>query len=433
MIADKILLVTREGWLSLSAGEFSEIPSLPKLKGPTLVVTDFDEAPVGVLRFEGKPAYAAALVEKYVRAQGLTEGAAHIVLHRVNSVPGGCLALYTAVSLESWQRMQQWAEQQTDHCIVVVLASFLDSGLKQGQARVLRLGRTLHLVGLGEAGVFHASVSAIGRTEEDLQVAVRALAAQARSDLSKGITGPVQWGCVDGGDLDIESGYAAAFAEASRLPCEMLAHEQLLSVQKTPVASALPGLCATMGVRSAQATLLSRLSWWSESLVAPMAAVTAVVAVGLMVLGVLTQSQAVSEAQINRDQQKQVDALELRIASANKVEVESGLTSVADFARQLGDGAVYDPVTMLQLVRQAAGSDIRIQRVKLESQMDKKRSFRVDGVTERSGVAALSSFLAQTSASGWKAEPLDPAEQLPGAFSYRLTAKVSAPVPGDLL
>ena len=51
MIADKILLVTREGWFSLAAGAFSQIPALPKLKGPTVVVADFDEAPVGIEGF----------------------------------------------------------------------------------------------------------------------------------------------------------------------------------------------------------------------------------------------------------------------------------------------------------------------------------------------------------------------------------------------
>ncbi|BEU94470.1 FlxA-like family protein [Acidovorax sp. DW039] len=425
MNVQKLLLVTREGWFEITPGALVEIPALPRLKAPAVVVTDFDEAPIGVHRYEGKAAYAAPVIEKHARSQGLTEGAAHIVVHRLASVPGGCIALYTAVALDAWQRMQQWASQQPDHCIVVTLGDLLNNGLQKGQARVLRLGRTAHLVGVNESGVFHASVSAIGRSADDLEGAVRSLASQARHELGKGIKAPVQWGCALGADIATEQRLAAAWGDAARMECTLLPHAEMVAGQRGPVVSALPQWVRSLKGSSVQASPLAKLAWLSESLVAPMAGVTSVVGLGLLLLGVLVQSQAEQEKRAASTQLAQAQAIEARITQANKIEPSATFAPVAEFARQLGDGAAYDPVAMVHLVKQAAGTDIRIQRIRLEPFGNYKRTFRVDGVTTQGGLAAVSRFLSHTKAAGWRAEALDPVEQLPGAFSYRLIAENS--------
>ena len=422
MIAHQHLLVTRDGWFRLSTAGYSEMAPWSKVDGPCVAVTDFDEAPVGAHRFQGRPSHAAAVVEKHVRAAGLTDGPARIVLHRVDNVPDGCIALYTAVPLELWQRFQQWAGQQHDHCMVVPMAGLLASRLKAGQARVLHSGRTLHLAGRSEAGVFYLCASAVGRSDGDLHAAARALGLQAQGELAKGIRQPVLWACTVANGMEAETGHAAAFAGAAQLECRTEAHDLLASELTPTVVSALPGLCAALQVHTVQATAPRRLAWWSESLVGPLAAVTAVVGAGLMVLGVWTQSEAAGERQIAGRLRLQGDALEARIQAANRVAVPVEFAPVAQFARQLADSATYDPVAMLQLVRQAAGEQVRIQRIRFELQADKKRSYRIDGVTEKEGLAAIRRFLAQTQAAGWTSEPLDPAEQSPGAFSYRLTA-----------
>lgn len=422
MNVEKLLLVTREGWFEITAGALVEIPAWPRLTSPAVVVTDFEEAPIGVHRYEGKAAYAAPVIEKHARAQGLTEGAAHIVVHRLGTVPGGCVALYTAVALDVWQRMQQWAERQSDHCMVVSLGGLLESSLQKGQARVLRLGRTVHLVGINDAGVFHASVSAIGRSAEDLEGAVRSLASQARNELAKGVKGPVLWGCALGGSIAAEQRLASAWGDAARLDCTLRPHAEMVAGQRGPVVSALPQWTKTLKGRAIEASALARLAWRSESLVAPMTAVTAVVGLGLLLLSVVVQNQAASENRAAGTQLELAQKMEARIAQANKIEPSAAFAPVAEFARQLGDGAAYDPVAMVQMVRQAAGNDIRIQRIRLEPFGTQKRTFRVDGVTTQGGLAAVSRFLAHAKAAGWRAEPLDPVEQSPGAFSYRLVA-----------
>lgn len=429
MTPDKLLLITRDGWYSLADGYLSQIPAWSKVDGSVLLVTDFDEAPVGVLRFEGKPAYAAAMVEKHVRDEGLTDGATHIVLHRTVSVPDGCLALYTAVPLELWQRLQQWTRQQTDHCLLVTMASLLVAGLKPGEARVLRAGNLLHLVGFGDAGVFYAS--AVGYGSEDFQGATRILAAQSRVELGRDIKGPVQWACALGGDMATENTYAEAFAAATGIACVILTHAPLITGRKAQVVSALPALCARLTFRSIEGPLLARLAWLSEGAIAPLAGATAIVGLALLGLGMLVQNQSGVEDRLGKQLLGQVGVLEGRIAAANLVDAPASFAPVAEFARQLGDGATYDPVAMLKLMRQAAGNTIRIQRIKLESgaNANTKRTYRIDGVSEKGGLDAVKNLLAQTQRAGWRADPLEPAEQAAGAFSYRLTAFASSPAP----
>ena len=114
---------------------------------------------------------------------------------------------------------------------------------------------------------------------------------------------------------------------------------------------------------------------------------------------------------------------------AQETALPAGFAPVAAFARQLGDGAAYDPLLMLQLVQRAAGSQLRVQRIKLETLGENLKSFRVDGVSPNTGLADITVFLAELRASGGTAEPLDPLEQTPGAFSYRLNAAPKSPLP----
>jgi hypothetical protein len=67
-------------------------------------------------------------------------------------------------------------------------------------------------------------------------------------------------------------------------------------------------------------------------------------------------------------------------------------------------------------------------RIKLDVENDKKKSFRIDGVSENGGSAAVGRFLAHVQAAGWQAEPLDPSVQVIGAFSYRFTPLIASPV-----
>lgn len=424
-----LVLVNHDGWFQLAGGVFSEIPAWPKLSAQTLVVTDFNDTILGVHRFEGKLAYAVPMIEKHVRTQGLTDGDVHINLHWVDSVPGGCLAFYSAVPLALWQRLQSWADQQADHCMVVNLAGLLCDGLKSGQARIVRSGRSLHLVGRNPAGIFHCAADAIGKSGAELEAAVRALAVQSLANLAKSASQPVLWACVATEDLAAEALCAKVFSEQAQVDCQLYTHAELAGASGGAVLSALPALCEGLGWNAVEASTLRRLAWVSEQIVAPLAAVTLVVAAGLFGTTWVASHKAVKERDVAMQLQNQASAVEDRVAAANQMALPAGFAPVAAFARQLGDGAAYDPLLMLQLVQRAAGSQLRVQRIKLETLGENLKSFRVDGVSPNTGLADITVFLAELRASGWTAEPLDPLEQTPGAFSYRLNAAPKSPLP----
>jgi hypothetical protein len=428
MMDRKILLITREAWYLMSDTEIKEVPAWSRIESPTLVVTDFEDAPVDLHRFEGKLAHATALVEKHARTTGLSEGETHIVLHRVIPAPGGGLAFYTAVPLDQWQRMQAWSAQQHDHCLLVVSANLLEQGLVQGQARVLRLRCVIHVLGLNDTGLFHASVTVIGGGEGNLSTAIQALAVKARADLAAGIEQPVQWACGLADDLQTEIRYASVFAQAALTECQLLKHTLWPESNGSNKASTLPGMCLDLNSRAILASFPRRLAWVSETLVAPLAAVTAVLGLGLTTLGMAMQNQALEKQQHLLERTSQAQALEARINAANQIEVAANIESDGIFVRRLALGAIFDPVAMLQLVRQASTQDIRILRIKLDVENDKKKSFRIDGVSENGGSAAVGRFLAHVQAAGWQAEPLDPSVQVIGAFSYRFTPLIASPV-----
>lgn len=421
MIYD-IIFVLKGGWYRLGQGTVTEVEPWSAQAGPTMLVTDFDQAHVGMHRFDGKPGYAAAVIEKHVRTVGLAEGSSHIALHHTTQVADGCFSLYTAVAMETWQRTQQWATEQGDHCLPIALGSLFFEGLMKGQARVTRLERTLHLCGHNDVGVFYASVSAVGNTADDFKVAIRALCIQSRADLIKGISKPVQWVCISSISLEQEAVMVATFSDLTKVDCKLVELEKCLDAQGTVMYTAIPLLCRKMRLGAAQAPWLARLAWRAESFMIPAAALSAVAGVVFIVMAGLLHDQATTATQQVRKISNEADTLEARVSAANAMETPLGFAPVAAFAQQLGDGATYDPVAMLQLVREAAGQDIRIQRLKLESFADKKRVFRVDGMTEKSGISAITRFIAVTQSAGWQAEAIDPAEQLPGAFSYRLVA-----------
>lgn len=422
MMVDNLVLVTRDGWQQLHEGALTEVPAWLTLDRPSLVLTDFEEASVGSYRMDGgKPAYAIPMIEKRARSEGLVDGQAHIVVHRTLAVHGGYQTFHTLVGLEFWQRLQQWASQQKDHCILVPLGALLSDGLRPGQARVVALGRSLHCFGHGHGGLFHASANAIGRSTDDLLASVRVLHGLVRADLAKGIDGPVAWASVLDLDVQRSEQLLAQWNDVSAVPASAVALTTFATAEGQAL-SALPALCRRLSLRALLNPWLDRVAWWSENLVAGLAAVVAVVAVGLGGLGLYARVQSKVEHDRSAQAQRELQVLEARIEATNAQDIPTAFAPVADFARKLGDGARYDPLPMLATLKAAAGREIVIKRLRLESVGDRERSFRVDGFTQSGSVEALSQFLGHLKTAGWSASPLEPGEAGPRAFSYRLMA-----------
>lgn len=424
MKPEQIVLVSPQGWFEFAHGQVREIQPWPTLQGPTAVVVDFPDAQVGVQFCKGKPAYAAAQIERTVRDEGLIEGAVQVCIHRQIGHEDSSQSLYTAVSLPQWQELQSWAARQTDHCMVMPLAGLLAVQRGGDEALVLRSGSQLHVFGEHDGRMHYAAAAALGTDPSDFLIPVRAALGQLKLGGWKGSPRACRWAAVRASDLASEQRLVDALAEAGVADAKLLPHESYGDdAQAFASSSALPVLLQAVPSRAWAVPTLRRLAWFSERHVLPLAATVAVVAVGLGVFAFLADRTA-NEAQLSAAAlRSEVEELRQRIGVASDQRAAAMDAPELMFARQMGFAVVHDPVRMLATVRKAAGQQIRIQRVQLtKANPPVPARFRVDGVVADGSAEALSRFLAELRADGWQAESTAPGDSASGAFAYYLRA-----------
>lgn len=427
MNVNHVYRIGPQGWQFIQGNEWVDAPPWPRLSHPALVVLDTDDVPSDVWRFEGKPEFASALIEKRVRTEGLVEGAAHIVVHRLIKSPTGFQVFFSAVAIEAWQRLSGWASQQADHCIVMTSAGLLCSGIKAGQGRVLVSERHLALFVHAEASMAYFSAHALGQGGRAVVEGGQLLGSNARGTLSLGNKLRLELGGLWSPQTDADlMEVADAFAQASDtvpalMPVAMYTGGGGL------VHSVLPALAASAALTQALNPGVDRLAWRAESWVGGLTAVTAVVAVGLVGLGIFLGQQAQQQRQAAAASLTALQQLEARIQAVNKIEASERLVPVAEFAQRLDSGARYDPIELLNTLKTHAGTDVRIQRVRLDtSQQARAKIYRVDGVAALDASGAVVRFVNALQAAGWSLKAVDPADSAPGAFSYELVASAAA-------
>jgi Tfp pilus assembly protein PilN len=423
------------GWQLCLGREVHEVPAWPRLRHPAVAVLDLDDIHTGVWRFDGKPEHAQALIEKRVRLEGLIEGQAHIVVHRLLRHPGGFQACFSAVPLEIWQRATAWAAEQPDHCLLVPGAGLLVHGVADGQGRALVSERRWQAYAQYEGGMAWVSVQGLGQGEAALDSAAQLMASQWRQALPLGVNPRVEvgalwaWATAGGDAAGVEGGVQAlqtVLGQVNRLPTQVLA----------PVGEG--GLVHTGLVALAQAAAgaqavnpgLALLAWRAERWVGALAAVTVLAGAGLVGLGLYARHEAGVQRQAAGALKSEFEQLQRRVQAVSELKPPARLLPVTEFARKLDDGDRYDPIALLAVLRRVTVPQIRIQRVHLETGAGAKaRAYRVDGVVGLDTSAAVPEWVAALASAGWSVRAVDPVETGPGAFSYELVAKATAVQP----
>lgn len=427
MSTEHIYRVTNAGWLHCHGHQVEDVPAWPRLTHTALVVLDLDDVFTDVWRFEGKADYASALVEKRVRTQGLVEGAAHIVVHRLVKMPGGFQVYFTAISLELWQRCTQWAQEQADHCLVMTAGGLLCHGVSSGHARLMLSQRRLMSFAQTEEGMVFGSTQALGSGISAMASAAQVLTANQGALLARLGAEAVEWGTMwTTNPADIDTCHAAVRNVLGGAPGVMPTTELAMGGER--VHTVLPQLARDAAGRHALNPLVERVAWRAERWVASITAVTALVGVVLVTVGVLVGQAADQQREDGQSQRGELAALQQRIQAVSTVEAPQKLLPVAEFSRALDEGARHDPVAFLALLKSSAGKDIRIQRVRLETAtgVNKGRAFRVDGVMAAGASASVTRWVSQMIAAGWTLKAVDPTYTGPGAFSYELVSSVTA-------
>lgn len=427
MSAEHVYRVANSGWLHCHGHQADDVPAWPRLTHSALVVLDLDDVFTDVWRFEGKADYAIALIEKRVRTQGLVDGAAHVVVHRLLKLPGGFQVFFSAISLELWQRCTQWAKEQDDHCLVMMAPGLLCHDVSSGNARLMLSQRRLLGFVHTEEGMVFGSTQALGSGPSAMASAAQVLTANQSALLTRLGPEAVEWGVLWSAQAaDCGTCLAALHSVLGGDPIVIPAQELALGGER--VQTVMPKLARQAAGRHALNPFVETVAWRAERWVAPITVVTALVGLVLAIVGVLVGQMAEQQQSAGLNQRAELTALQERIQAVSTVEAPQKLLPVAEFSRTLDDGARHDPVAFMALLKASAGNDIRIQRVRLEAAagLTRTRAFRVDGVIAQGASASVTRWVSQMTAAGWKLKAVDPTYTVPGAFSYELVAVATA-------
>ena len=427
MNAEHVYRIASAGWWHCHGHEAEEVAAWPRLTHSALVVLDLDDVFTDVWRFEGKSEYASALIEKRVRTEGLVDGAAHIVVHRLIKLPRGFQAFFSAVSLETWQRCTQWAKEQADHCLMMMAPGLLCHNVGDDKARLMLSQRRLMCFAQTEAGMIFGVTQALGSGPSAMASAAKVLTANHSALLPRLGPEAVQWGTLWTTEAsDTDTCLDAVRSVLGGAPFVMPAQELAWAGER--VHAVLPALAHESAGRQALNPAVDRMAWRAERWVAPMAVVTALVGLMLAIVGVLVGQLAEQQRTASMNQRSELTALHERIQAVSTVEAPQKLLPLAEFSLAMEAGARHDPVAFMALLKAASGKDIRIQRVRLEAPAGqaRARAFRVDGVVAPGASASVTRWVTQMAAAGWTLKAMDPTFAVPGAFSYELVAAQTA-------
>lgn len=383
---------------------------------------------VGVVSLNGKPQFAAVLIERQLRQSGDIDGDAKVLVHEILRHRDSYMALYSAVPLPQWQRFQSWLEAQPVLCVAFSWLALLHHGLEEGNARVVQDGvRLTYLARDGRQFAFF-NVVAFSDGEEDLESAGRSLALQVlqsqtdrRSAARPEADAPVEWVPLlnRGGD----SGAALrGFEQAFGVTCRVIQQSFQAGDGQQAFFSGLPWAASMLHPRQAIGQRLDRWLYTLERMAAPTVGLAIAVGVALGALGASWLLEA---------DRKQTEALKIEGSVASMAERQQGPARVSpvreDLSRQLTfqqdalrlvDGV--DLHHLLDALHGASSGRVRILSVRLEERSAPKAGAAapaspgsevfIEGLLPEArepGDAVLSGFVQQLNAAGWRVEPAE--------------------------
>ncbi|WP_435101177.1 hypothetical protein [Arhodomonas sp. AD133] len=430
MTSDTILTATGRWRLLGRDGHLRSIPPYGRVDRSVRVITDFEDAHIGVLRFEGKPQYARAIIERHVRDAGWVEGPSHVIIHRLNRHHGGGQAFFTAVTLAVWQRTLDWARLQRRHCLILPLGALL-AGPGGPRARILHLGPRLRCFADTDQGMRFEDVFAGGGGTDAQRRAARtlgtSLAALKPAGNDTAATFPhIEWLAADTDSPAREEALADEVRAVAGATVTVSAARPFRDPEGSHgddgIHSALPAHVERLGAGAAVNPIVERIAWWSEAWAMPVVAGVAALALGLAVAGHYARTLADDEVARARALDDRIAQRESALEAARRPDADDRLRRVSEFVTALARGIAYSPAVVLRDVRDAAAPPLAIHRVRIKRDRQGRYHLRVDGIDRsRDASAAVRAFLTALRRRGWQSQPLEPASSAPGSFSYRLT------------
>ncbi|HAI58825.1 MAG TPA: hypothetical protein DCM32_02985 [Xanthomonadaceae bacterium] len=248
----------------------------------------------------------------------------------------------------------------------------------------------------------------------------------------------------DPAQVALDDAMAEAFATNSGASVTLAAHVTVNDASGRRYRSAVPPLLAQATAAIAVNSPVSRAMHMAERVLPWASAASLLLAVGLGALGGRWTLAAHQESTRADALRAEIAVLDERIGSlAARQALPTDYQALLGFiARATALGAALDPTATLLELRAAAGADVRLLRLRLESAPGQPITLRVDGTVNYAAANAadqgqqVARFVQRLRDAGYVPTAIDPqvgntAGSAPGGlFSYRLTRAADADAPG---
>src|ERR1035437_9869447 len=176
-----LILSVQGAWYNRSEQTWAPSLQQPRLLPQSHILSDFDNAPCGVMMVDSRPDFAAAVIEKQLRSEGLVDGEAHVLTHRIISAGGGCRVFYTAVPLAVWQATFGWLHGQASVGLLFSVEAAMLALAQRHDAVLCRIGRQFRFLVAQAGNLIYLSSTAFSDDPDDIETALLNLADQART------------------------------------------------------------------------------------------------------------------------------------------------------------------------------------------------------------------------------------------------------------
>jgi hypothetical protein len=419
-----LILALQGNWLQYQNGTWRTITPFSKSEDSCSILSDFDQAPFGVELVDVRTEFAAAVIEKKIRNEGLVDAEVHMVSHRVVSIGGGSKVFYTAVPLSTWQKSFSWAEQQNHVNLFYSVDGAMLHLCQKYDAVICRIGRQFRFLVSNSNNLISLNVTAYSDDPDDLDTALQTLIEQVRSLWQPRNEKNVLFWCdllVQGSvtDTAISSGFAKKIGVSLSI-----AESQSFSISSDRFHSAAESMMSVLTWQNALNSNLDRFAAMTDRFVLPIASITGLIGVGLFAGAAYFGMQA---SNLRLEEQK-VQSETMRVTSQFLSQAVAPNEALQAYSEQLNfldklNAAVNtpDPIRVLSDLRKAADKRVRILRIRLIS---KEAGFKIEGVpyVADQSERMLSGFLGDLKQSGYLVSAEDPGNmnQQAGFFAYSI-------------
>lgn len=415
------VLSLQGNWLRFHNGVWQSVSAFPKLDSATSILSDFDNAPFGVMPVDTRPDFAAAVIEKTLRSEGLIDSEVHMLPQRLFAVGGGTRVLFTAVPLVQWQNIFSWLATHTDINLLYSVDSAMLALAQKHDAVICRIGRQFRFLVSNPTTLLSISVNAFSDDSDDLETAMQNLTDQARIQWQpRNDKMNILW-CdllAPGKSPDIELLKSVAHRLSVKIET---AETTSFNVSNQLVHTCAQEMFSAMTWRSALNPIFEKIASFTDRYSVPIAALALICGVGLLSISAywLVENKGMENRYI--ETQNKISVIDARIAQMDvspEVILAPHKEAIVFLDKLQLANESSDLLAFFDDLKVVSKERVRIMRVRFNN---KDGSFRVDGVPyDNSTEQAISGFLGALKLKGYQVSSEDPGVQgqQAGFFSY---------------